>query len=69
MVARYDALTEHQLTNHGVPVAIDPERPLQRAVRLFAEAVRTGKTDWRFGGFGADVVRVIEQADRMIQEA
>jgi len=69
LVARYDALAENQLTNHGAPVAVDPERPLQRAVRLFAEAVKTGKTDWRFGHFGAEVVRLLEDADRKIQEA
>jgi len=62
----YNEHAEHILTVDGKPRAVDPERPLQRAIRHFAEAVKTGKTDWRFGAeLPLAVTRILEQADRM----
>jgi len=63
--AHYDDLAEHKLRVDGHPVDISPERPLTLAVRAFAEAVRTGRTDWRFGRFGADVVGFLDQAQQL----
>ena len=63
----YDDHAEAKLQRRWHPVLVSPEKPLTRAVRAFAEAVRTGRTDWRFGSFGVEVVRILEQADKMIQ--
>lgn len=63
--AHYDDLAEHKLKINDRPVDISPERPLTLAVRAFAEAVRTGRTDWRFGRFGADVVGFLDQAQQL----
>ncbi len=64
--AQYDDLADRKLMVNGLPVDISPERPLTLAVRAFSEAVRTGKTDWRFGRFGADVVGILDQAQQML---
>ena len=66
-VAQYDELHPrgHILRVDGVNVPVSSEKPLTRSVRAFADAVRTGVTDWRFGSFGADVVRLLEDADRL----
>jgi predicted dehydrogenase len=49
---------------NGTRVAVDTERPLIRAVRAFAQAVKDGGTDdWRFGIDSSVVItRVLEQA-------
>lgn len=52
----------------GKPKMVSREPPLTRMLRGFAEAVRTGRTDWRFGDFGVKVVRVLEAADGWIKE-
>jgi predicted dehydrogenase len=69
-LAEYDDLEPQgrRLRINGEPIAISNEKPLTRSVRAFADAVRTGKTDWRFGGFGAEVVRILEDAEKKIQE-
>lgn len=46
-------------------VSIEP--PLTRMVRAFADAVRTGQTDWRFGDFGVDVVSLLAEAEKLIE--
>lgn len=44
--------------------------PLTRAVHAFAEAVRTGRTDWRFGAeMGVVVTRILQAADSGIVHA
>ena len=41
------------------------EKPLTRAVRCFAEAIRTGKTNWRFGiDDSVTITRVLEEVQR-----
>lgn len=52
------------------PVTVSPEKPLTRAVRAFAEAVRTGVTDWRFGAeIGVVTTRILHTADTGIVHA
>lgn len=65
----YDALADHQLVLDDTPMRVDPERPLQRAVRLFARAVRTGAVDWRFGAaLPLEVTRMLAEAERGLKE-
>lgn len=46
------------------PLDVPSERPLTRAVRAFADAVRTGGTDWRFGGeIGVTVSHILHTAE------
>ena len=46
------------------PVEVSPEKPLTRSVRAFAEAVLTGKVDWRFGAdIGVVSTRILHTAD------
>lgn len=63
--AHYDDLAEHKLKIDNRHVEVSPERPLTLAIRAFADAVRTGRTDWRFGRFGADVVGFLDQAQQL----
>jgi predicted dehydrogenase len=46
------------------PLDVSKDRPLACAVRAFAEAVRTGVTDWRFGAeIGVVTTRILHTAD------
>lgn len=45
-------------------IDVSPERPLTRAVRAFEDAVMGFPLDWRFGSFGADVVTILEGAEK-----
>lgn len=47
--AIYDDKSKEKLIINQKQVTIDPELPLDRAVRLFVQSVKTRKTDWRFG--------------------
>lgn len=47
--AVYDDTSSSKLHVRGEAVAVSPDLPLDRSVRAFLEAVRTGRTDWRFG--------------------
>lgn len=64
--AQYDDTARDRLQVNGYPVDLPADRPLTLAVRAFAEAVRTGRTDWRFGRFGADVVGILDQAQHLL---
>lgn len=47
--AVYDDMSPTKLVVDGKPLDVGPDLPLDRSVAAFLEAVRTGKTDWRFG--------------------
>lgn len=53
-----------KLRHNGGAVELAAAKPLTRAVRAFAEACASGTGDWRFGRFGLDVVRVLEEAQK-----
>lgn len=54
---------DEKLCWNGVPVRETYEAPLTRAVRAFAEAIRTGEADWRFDpNLSVDVTRILESA-------
>jgi len=62
----YDELEPNKLLLrcNNSPVGISDEKPLTRAVRAFANAVSTGKTDWRFGAdVGVVTTRILHTAD------
>ena len=62
----YDELEPNKLLLrcNNNPVGISDEKPLTRAVRAFAEAVATGKTDWRFGAdIGVVTTRILHTAE------
>lgn len=62
----YDELEPNglQLRCNNNPLDISPEKPLTRSVRAFAEAVASGKTDWRFGPeVGVVTTRILHTAD------
>lgn len=62
----YDELEPNKLLLrcNNNPVGISEEKPLTMAVRAFAEAVATGKTDWRFGAdIGVVTTRILHTAD------
>lgn len=65
----YNDRAEAKLQRWWFPVPVSPEKPLTRSVRAFAEAVKTGRTDWRFGSFGLEAVRILEEADKQMMEA
>ena len=50
----------YRLRLGATPIAVGYERPLTRAVRAFANAVRFGTDDWRFRpDFGVEVTRIL----------
>jgi len=52
------------LRHNGRPIPVEPERPLTRAVRAFADACRGKSRDWRFDPFlGVEVTRILAQAE------
>lgn len=62
----HDELEPHSLVlrRNNVPLNVAAGRPLARAVHAFAEAVRTGVTDWRFGAdIGIVTTRILHAAD------
>lgn len=62
----YDELEPNGLVLrcNNQPLEVSKERPLARAVRAFAEAVRTGETDWRFGTHMAvTITRILHTAE------
>lgn len=62
----YDALAQAPLMMDGLPIDVDGERPLQRAIRHFVEAVQFGRVDWRFGGeIGVRVTELLAEAERL----
>lgn len=62
----YDQMDERKrfARHNGQVVSNDDSKPLANAVRAFADAVKTGKTDWRFGAQDATTaVRILHTAD------
>lgn len=68
----YDELEPNGLVLrcNNQPLLQNTEKPLTRAVWAFAEAVRTGVTDWRFGAeIGVVTTRILHTADTGIVHA
>lgn len=54
-----------KLHMNGNPIPVSPELPLTRSVNAFCEAVRTGRTDWRFGPEIADFgIQILSAASK-----
>lgn len=60
----YDDTAASKLMVNGRAVEVPDEKPLTNAVRAFAEAVRTGNPDWRFGAETSVVIaRILHTAE------
>ena len=64
-------LTRHPLTadlanSAGEPVPVETEAPLTRAVRAFAEGVRTGDRAQASLALGVSVVRILDRCQRTL---
>ncbi len=60
----------HKLWWDGQPLHVSKEKPLTRAVRFFADAVKRGtnRPDWRMDpDFGVEVVRVLSLAEQWLE--
>lgn len=65
--AVYDDTSPDKLVADGVAVPICPDLPLDRSVRAFLTAAKTGTTDWRFGlPAPAWIASFLDLADRSV---
>jgi hypothetical protein len=65
--AIYDDQLHRKLVINRKLIKIDPELPLDRAVRAFIRSVKTGKTDWRFGfDLPFEIVKILESASSKV---
>jgi predicted dehydrogenase len=66
----YDDLdmTGAKLRHNGSPIAVSNEKPLARAMRSFADAVRIGTaTDWRMrADLGVEVTRILAMVEQRV---
>lgn len=66
----YDDVGPHKLLRNNRPINVPDAKPLTLSVRAFADAVRTGETDWRFGaGVGVVTTRILHTAETGIVHA
>jgi predicted dehydrogenase len=60
-----DTKLDGKLQLNGQPIKISDEMPLTCSVRAFADAVKTGKTDWRFGTkLALESTKILSWAER-----
>lgn len=64
----YNTQADAELTINHKPIwEIDPEPPLNTAIKTFVNAIQTGQTDDRFGlHFPAKVVKILEECQKKL---